>query len=111
MSVSFALRAAFRHLHLQTFKAGKNINFVTSVKPDPIKPEKAAAHIRLVLEYLAEHPGSTREQLVEGLQPGTAKDTPEVHGILNPLRWLIEKGHIIEFFNGTLSVPSHRSRH
>ncbi|MCC7300404.1 MAG: hypothetical protein IT583_04945, partial [Verrucomicrobia bacterium] len=42
MSVSFALRAAFRHLHLQTFKAGKNINFVTSVKPDPIKPEKAA---------------------------------------------------------------------
>jgi hypothetical protein len=110
MSVSFALRAAFRHLHLQTFKAGRNINFVTSVKPDPINPEKAVEHIRVVLEYLAEHPGSTREQLVEGLRPGAAKDSPEAHEILNPLRWLIEKGHIIEFFNGTLSVPSHRKR-
>jgi hypothetical protein len=111
MSVSVALRAAFRHLHLQTFKAGKNINFVTSVKPDPVAPGKTAEHIRLVLEYLADHPGSTREQLVEGLRPGAAKDSPEVQGILNPLRWLIEKGHIIEFFNGTLSVPSHRKRH
>jgi hypothetical protein len=110
ISVSFALRAAFRHLHLQTFKAGKNINFITSVKPDPIKPEKAVERIRLVLEYLADHPGSTREQLVEGLRPGAAKDSPEAHEILNPLRWLIEKGHIIEFFNGTLAVPSHRGR-
>lgn len=106
LSVSFALRAAFRHLHLQTFKAGKNINFVTSVKPDPIKPEKAVEHIRLVLEYLAEHPGSTRDQLVEGLRPGA----DAAREILNPLRWLIEKGHIIEFFNGTLAVPSHRKR-
>lgn len=110
LSVSFALRAAFRHLHLQTFKAGKNINFVTSVKPDPIKPEKAVEHIRLVLEYLAGHPGSTRDQLVESLRPGVEKDSDAVREILNPLRWLIEKGHIIEFFNGTLAVPSHRQR-
>lgn len=110
LSVSFALRAAFRHLHLQTFKAGKNINFITSVKPDPINPGKAVEHIRIVLEYLAEHPGSTREQLVEGLRPGVEKSSLAVHEIIKPLRWLIEKGHIIEFFNGTLSVPSHRKR-
>lgn len=110
LSVSFALRAAFRHLHLETFKAGKNINFITSVKPDPIQPEKTAAHIRIVLECLAEHPGSTREQLVAGLRPGADKDSDAVREILNPLRWLIEKGHIIEFFNGTLSVPSLRKR-
>ncbi len=110
LSVSFALRAAFRHLHLETFKAGKNINFITSVKPDPVQPEKTAAHIRVVLEYLAEHPGSTRDQLVEGLRPGAEKNSDAVKEILNPLRWLIEKGHIIEFFNGTLSVPSHRKR-
>ena len=110
LSVSFALRAAFRHLHLQTFKAGKNINFVTSVKPDPIKPEKAVEHIRVVLEYLTEHPGSTRDQLVEGLRPGADKNSDTLREILNPLRWLIEKGHIIEFFNGTLAVPSHRQR-
>lgn len=110
LSVSFALRAAFRHLHLETFKAGKNINFITSVKPDPIKPEKAVEQIRLVLEYLAEHPGSTRDQLVESLRPGAEKDSVAAREVLNPLRWLIEKGHIIEFFNGTLAVPSHRKR-
>ena len=110
MSVSFALRAAFRHLHLQTFKAGRNVNFVTSVKPDPIKPEKTVEHIRVVLEYLAEHPGSTRDQMVEELRSGAEKDSSLVREIINPLRWLIEKGHIIEFFNGTLAVPSHRQR-
>lgn len=110
LSLSFALRAAFRHMHLCMFKAGKNINFVTAVKPDPIAPEAAVENIRAVLEYLADHRGSTREQLVEGLRPGAAEGSDEAHEVLKPLRWLIEKGHIIEFFNGTLSVPSRRRR-
>ena len=110
ISLAFALRAAFRHLHLYTFKAGKNINFVTAVHPDPIAPDAAVETIRSVLEFLADHPGSTRQQLVEGLRPGAEKDSTEAHEILNPIRWLVEKGHIIEFFNGTLSVPSRRSR-
>jgi len=110
ISLSFALRAAFRHLHLHTFKAGKNINFITSVKPDPIAPEKTVENIRIVLEGLADHPGSTRQQLLNGLRPGAAEDSEEAHEIINPIRWLVEKGHIIEFFNGTLSVPSHRKR-
>jgi len=110
LSVSFALRAAFRHMHLCTFKAGKNINFVTTVKPDPIAPDAAVENIRAVLEYLADHPGSTREQLVTGLCPDAAENSDEAHEVTKPLRWLIEKGHIIEFFNGTLSVPSRRRR-
>lgn len=110
ISLAFAMRAAFRHLHLYTFKAGKNINFVTAVKPDPIKPDAAVDHIRAVLEFLGEHPGSTRQQLLEGLRPGAENDSPEAKEILNPIRWLVEKGHIIEFFNGTLSVPSRRQR-
>lgn len=110
ISLSFAMRAAFRHLHLYTFKAGKNINFITAVKPDPVAPNATVENIRLVLEYLGEHPGSTRQQLIEGLRPGADKDSPEAHEILNPIRWLVEKGHIIEFFNGTLSVPSRRKR-
>lgn len=110
ISLAFAMRAAFRHLHLHTFKAGKNINFVTAVKPDPIDPDAAVDNIRAVLEFLADHPGSTRQQLVEGLRPGAEKDSAEALEILNPIRWLVEKGHIIEFFNGTLSVPSRRRR-
>lgn len=108
INLAFAMRAAFRHLHLYTFKAGKNINFVTAVKPDPIAPDAAVDTIRDVLEFLTAHPGSTRRQLVEGLRPGAEKESEEAHEILNPIRWLVEKGHIIEFFNGTLSVPSRR---
>ena len=110
ISLAFALRAAFRHLHLHTFKAGKNINFITAVKPDPIAPKAAVENIRLVLEFLADHPGSTRQQLVEGLRPGAEKDSAEANEILKPIRWMVDKGHIIEFFNGTLSVPSRRKR-
>jgi hypothetical protein len=33
-------------------------------------------------------------------------DGEEAGRLLSPLRWLIEKGHVIEFFNGTLSAPS-----
>ncbi len=106
ISLSFALRAAFRHLHLQTFKAGKNINFVTSVKPSPIAPENAVENIRDILEFLTDHPGSTRQQLVEGLLDGNTDDTEKVHEIQKPILWLVDRGHLIEFFNGTLSVPS-----
>ncbi|MFA5689665.1 MAG: hypothetical protein WC959_11045 [Kiritimatiellales bacterium] len=110
ISLSFALRAAFRHLHLYMFKAGRNMNFVTAVKPDPIAPDATVENIRVVLEFLADHPGSTREQLVEELCPGAEKDSPAALEILNPIRWLVERGHLIEFFNGTLSVPSRRRR-
>ncbi len=110
MSLSFALRAAFRHLHLQTFKAGKNINFVTSVKPAPIAPDKAVENIRHILEFLVDHPGSTRQQLVEGLLDGKTDDAEKVHEIQKPILWLVDRGHLIEFFNGTLSVPSHKRR-
>ncbi len=109
-SLGFSLRAAFRHLHLLTFKAGKNINFITSVKPAPIAPEKAVENIRQILEFLADHPGSTRQQLVEGLLDGKTDDAEKVHEIQKPILWLVDRGHLIEFFNGTLSVPSHRRR-
>jgi len=108
ISLSFSLRAAFRHLHLETFKAGKNINFITSVKPCPIAPEKAVENIRHILEFLIDHPGSTRQQLVEGLLEGKTDDAEKVHEIQKPILWLVDRGHLIEFFNGTLSVPSHR---
>lgn len=103
LSMSFAMRAAFRHMHLYLFKAGK-INFVTHIKPKAIRPEDTIESIGEVLRFLQEHPGSTREQLAEGLRPESAPDAA-AEEFLKPLTWLIERGHIIEFFNGTLSVP------
>ncbi|WP_372807162.1 hypothetical protein [Pontiella sp.] len=109
LSMSFALRAAFRHMHLYLFKAGK-INFVTHIKPYPVKPEDTVPNIAEVLMFLKEHPGSTRQELLEVLHPSLDPQSDEAKAALQPLGWLIERGHIIEFFNGTLSVPLGRRR-
>ncbi len=109
LTMSFAMRAAFRHMHLHLFKAGK-INFVTHIKPHPIKPEDTVPNIAEVLMFLKENPGSTRQQLLEVLHPSLDPASPEAKEALKPIAWLVERGHLIEFFNGTLSVPLGRKR-
>jgi len=105
LMISFALRAAFRHMHLHVFKAGQGIHFVSPCTPTPLNPEHVVDTIREVLLHLHEHPGLTRKELIEALRPGVAAGSPEAHAVISPLGWLVERGHIIEFFNGTLSVP------
>lgn len=109
LTMSFSMRAAFRHMHLHLFKAGK-INFVTHIKPNPINPEDTVENISEVLVFLKEHPGSTRLHMLEVLHPSIDPKSKEAKDALQPLGWLIERGHIIEFFNGTLSVPLGRKR-
>jgi hypothetical protein len=109
LSMSFAMRAAFRHMHLYMFKAGK-INFVTHIKPNPVSPEKTIDSIAEVLLFLKDNPGSTRTHMLEVLHPSLDPSSKEAMDALQPLGWLIERGHIIEFFNGTLSVPLGRRR-
>ena len=99
-----ALRGAFHNKDLQLFKAGKGVVFVSDIKPVPLDPANAIPSIRDVLLYLKDHPGCTRQHLVDALRPGFAVDSKEASEILSPLTWLIERGHIIEFFDGTLSV-------
>lgn len=110
LSMSFAMRAAFRHMHLYLFKAGK-VNFVTHIKPHAINPGDTVENIAEVLLFLKEHPGSTRQHLLEVLHPSLDPKSKEALDALQPLGWLIERGHIIEFFNGTLSVPLGHRRH
>ncbi len=109
LSMSFALRAAFRHMNLHMFKAGK-INFVTHIRPRPVKPGDTIESIGEVLVFLKENPGSTRKHLLEILHPSLDPESKEAQEALQPLGWLIERGHIIEFFDGTLSVPLGRRR-
>jgi pilus assembly protein TadC len=42
---------------------------------------------------------------LEVLYPKFDPKSKEAMEALQPLSWLIERGHIIEFFNGTLSIP------
>ena len=105
-SLMLALRPAFNHMRLHLFKAAGRVTFVTAVRPYPIEPGQAVQPIAEVLQFLREHPGCTRKQMVEQLRPGAGDDSAKVAEVISPLRWLIEKGHVIEFFDGTLSVPS-----
>ncbi len=104
LTMSFSMRAAFRHMHLHLFKAGK-VNFVTHIKPHPIDPSATVENIAEVLLFLKEHPGSTRKHVLEVLHPSLDPASEEAKEALKPLSWLIERGHIIEFFNGTLAIP------
>ena len=106
LTMALALRPAFRHMGLYAFKANRGETFVTPVRPHPLRTEHVVVHLKEVLGFLREHPGCTRQQLVEGLRPGAAPESSEVAAVLSPLRWLIEKGHVVEFFNGTLALPA-----
>lgn len=102
-----ALRGAFSHKGLKLFKTGgtKGITFVSPIVPAPLKLEHVIDSIKEVIVYLKDHPGCSRKELVAGLRPDTSVSDVEAKAILSPLGWLIERGHIIEFYNGTLSVP------
>ncbi|MDA3799519.1 MAG: hypothetical protein PF692_10610 [Kiritimatiellae bacterium] len=99
--LSFALRAAFKHMHLAVFKAGLKEQFISSIAPDYLNPENAVEDIAKVLKYLHDNPGCTRKQMFEALH--TSEE--EAKTVTASLSWLIEKGHIIEFFNGHLASP------
>lgn len=104
-SLMFALRGAFRSRHLFTFKNPRGATFVTAVEPAPLNATHVVAEIREILDYLRAHPGTPRSQLALGLRPGLAPDSPEAGKLLAPLDWLVDKGHIVEFSDGTLAVP------
>ena len=97
LKLSIALRSAFKHHNLHIFKSHDGSRFVTAHVPAPVDPATTVDDVRAVLEYLSEHPGCKREPLSEAL--GGGDDT------LRPLHWLIDRGHVIEFSDGRLSVP------
>lgn len=104
INLAHSLRAAFRHMKLHMFKVGK-VNYVTSIKPTRLQSTELAADVVQVLEVLKEHPGYSKQQLLEALQPGAVLDSDEGRAALKPLGWLIDRGHIVEYFNGKLSLP------
>lgn len=103
-SLMFALRVALRHKRLHFFRIGRGHEFVSAVAPAPLDAAHAVDNIREVLEFLRENPGCNRKGLLENLRPGVGPTDAAAAEVLNPLRWLSERGHIIEFFDGTLAV-------
>jgi len=105
LQIMTALRPAFRHMGLHLFKAGDNHTFVTAIAPAALHAEFALPAIRQALDFLAAHPGATRAELLAGLLPGQDERGDAARELATHLRWLVDKGHVIEFFNGALAVP------
>ncbi len=106
LRLAITLRLAFRHLGLHTFKAANGATFLTSVLPDPLNPEQAIPAVRAILEHLASHPGCTRPELQAALcAEGLPEALPPAE-LAAQLHWLADKGHVIEFGDGRMAVPS-----
>ncbi len=104
-SMMLALRPALKRMKLHLFKVGKGDTYVTSIPPKPFDADHTIPSIHEMIDLIQAHPGWNRKKLAEELCPGKAMEDADVVERLSPLSWLIEKGHVIEFFNGSLSLP------
>ena len=103
-SLFFALRGAFRHRKLYLFRVNepKGQDFVVLKQPSVLDPEHTVQALRDVLQYVNEHPACTKAEMLTALANGDEEKTKE---LLMQLVWLVERGHVIEFYNDVLSAP------
>lgn len=106
-SMMLAVRPAFRRMRLHMFKVGKDETYVTAIPPKAMDAEHAIPVIKQMVNLIAEHPGWSRAKLFEAMHPGKTEADAEVQETLGQLVWLIDKGHVIEFFNGSCAIPGH----
>ena len=77
------------------FKIGK-IHYVTTIKPQPLLSEEVVEEAQAIRVLLQAHPALSRDQIVEKLEIDASNDEAVAHA-LQPLSWLVDRGHIIEF--------------
>jgi len=109
INMAIAIQKRFRHLGLHIFRTSAKMTFVSSVQPHAIDPAQATEIVRNILEWIKTNTGKTRQNLAAALAPGMPPDSANVAEIINSLVWLIDRGHVIEFMNGTLAVPNRAS--
>ncbi|HOR98175.1 MAG TPA: hypothetical protein PLZ74_07355 [Kiritimatiellia bacterium] len=103
-SLFFALRGAFRHRNLHLFRVNdaKGQDFVMFKPAVSLDPTHAVQALRDVLTFVNEHPACTKAELATAL---AADDEAKLKETLVQLAWLVEKGHVIQFYNDVLSGP------
>ena len=104
-SLFFALRGAFRHRKLCLFRANepKGIDFAMLKTPTVLDTTHTVKILQDILTHVETNSACTKADLVSALGGTEEEKRKEV---LIQLAWLVERGHIIEFYNDVLSVPS-----
>ena len=103
-SLFFALRGAFRHRKLHLFRTNdpKGIDFVMLKTPSMLDTTHTVQILQDILTHVEAHPACTKAELVAMLGGTEEAKRKEV---LIQLAWLVERGHVIEFYNDVLSIP------
>ncbi len=104
-TLALALQPALKHMGLHVFRSKGSDHYVSAIKPSPIDPGHAVPLIRSILEFVESHPDSKLPAVLEALAPGGAADSGETAELIQSVTWLIEKGHVIEYFDGTFRLP------
>ncbi len=104
-SIIFALRPAFKHMRLFIFRHEGRM-CVSGVQPHALPADqKVIPEIRGILDHVEAHAGCTSTEALQAVHGVTGEPTPEM---VSHFRWLIEKGHLLEFADGTLRLPQGR---
>lgn len=98
-----AIHAAFHHRGLSFFRAvdERGQEFVTAVKPVSFNEANVTPEIAAILKFVSEHPSTPYKALVDELVPDGNEQKLALIG--GNVKWLAEKGYIVQFFNGFLS--------
>jgi hypothetical protein len=110
-SLFFALRGALRHRRLYVFKAGegRGLDFVMARTPIVLDVEHAVPELKAIIDHITTNPATTRGELLLTLGiPPEGPQTPEHEQLLQQLKWVTERGHVIEYHNGVLALPEAR---
>lgn len=103
-TLMLALRAGFRHMKLYMFKCGGKFNFVSSTEPAPLDKDHVVDEIKKVIEFIENNPGKTRQEIIEAVT-SEPQGSEGYSKLITEMAWLVDKGHIIEFFDGTCVLP------
>lgn len=90
----FALRGAFHHRKMHFFRANdaKGPEFVVGCELKAFDTAHAIPELAKIAEFIAEHPCSTRNEIVE------SEDAAQ------QLDWLVSTGHIVSYVNGAYAA-------
>ena len=60
-----------------------------------------------MLGFVTDHPGATRQELFAAV---AGADEAKQQAAATSLNWLVERGHVIEYYNGVLCTPMEHPR-
>lgn len=105
-TLSKALHAAFHHRKLHFFHANDDHGqeFVIATSPVVFDTENVTDEIRSIINFVTENPSCTEKALLDAVVPDGNEES--IKRVMSSIRWLVEKGHLVEYFNNLYSIAA-----